>query len=156
MKSKQQGISLLGLIIGLFLLVVVALFAMKVIPSYLEYSSAKSAIEAISRDQQINTPLMVRNAFEALGELRERLLPDQSRADAGEPPLGEARKAGVEFLGHRAAEHPVAEELEALVVVGAGAAVRERLLEKRGAGESVSEPFLEFRAPAHCPFVSAV
>jgi len=69
MKSKQLGISLLGLIIGLFLLVVVALFAMKVIPSYLEYSSAKSAIEAISRDQQINTPLMVRNAFEARAQI---------------------------------------------------------------------------------------
>jgi Tfp pilus assembly protein PilE len=69
MKSKQQGISLLGLIIGLFILVVVALFAMKVIPSYLEYSSAKSAIQAISRDQQINTPQMVRNAFEARAQI---------------------------------------------------------------------------------------
>ena len=69
MKSKQQGVSLLGLIIGLFLLVVVALFGMKVIPSYLEYASAKSAIEQISRDQQINTPQMVRNAFEARAQV---------------------------------------------------------------------------------------
>jgi hypothetical protein len=69
MKSTQRGISLMGLIIGLFILVLVALFAMKVIPSYMEYSSAKSAIQAISRDQQINTPLMVRNAFEARAQV---------------------------------------------------------------------------------------
>jgi hypothetical protein len=69
MKSKQRGISLLGLIIGLFILVVVALFAMKVIPSYLEYASAKGAIESISRDDQLNTPQMVRNAFEARAQV---------------------------------------------------------------------------------------
>lgn len=69
MKSTQRGISLMGLIIGLFILVVLALFAMKVIPSYMEYSSAKSAIQAIARDQQINTPLMVRNAFEARAQI---------------------------------------------------------------------------------------
>ena len=69
MKSTQRGISLMGLIIGLFILVLVALFAMKVIPSYMEYSSAKSAIQAIARDQQINTPLMVRNAFEARAQI---------------------------------------------------------------------------------------
>ncbi len=69
MKSTQSGISLLGLIIGLFILVVVALFAMKVIPSYLEYASAKSAIQSIARDDQINTPQMVRNAFEARAQV---------------------------------------------------------------------------------------
>ena len=69
MKSTQRGISLMGLIIGLFILVVVALFAMKVIPSYLEYASAKSAIENIARDSQINTPQMVRNAFEARAQV---------------------------------------------------------------------------------------
>ena len=69
MKNTQRGISLMGLIIGLFILVVVALFAMKVIPSYLEYASAKSAIQSISRDQQISTPQMVRNAFEARAQI---------------------------------------------------------------------------------------
>jgi hypothetical protein len=69
MKSKQHGVSLLGLIIGLFVLVVVALFAMKVIPSYLEFASAKSAIQLIARDEQINTPQMVRNAFEARAQV---------------------------------------------------------------------------------------
>jgi hypothetical protein len=69
MRIQQRGISLMGLIIGLFLLVVVALFGMKVIPSYLEYASAKSAIEHIARDPQLNTPQMVRNAFEARAQV---------------------------------------------------------------------------------------
>ncbi len=69
MKATQRGISLMGLIVILFLLVVVALFAMKVIPSYLEYASAKSAIDSIARDPQINTPQMVRNAFEARAQV---------------------------------------------------------------------------------------
>jgi hypothetical protein len=69
MKNTQRGISLMGLIIGLFILVVVALFAMKVIPSYMEYSNAKSAIQSIARDDQINTPQMVRNAFEARAQV---------------------------------------------------------------------------------------
>jgi hypothetical protein len=69
MRSKQRGISLMGLILILFVLVVVALFGMKVIPSYLEYASAKSAIENIARDPQLNTPQMVRNAFEARAQV---------------------------------------------------------------------------------------
>jgi hypothetical protein len=69
MKTKQRGISLMGLILILFVLVVVALFAMKVIPSYLEYASAKGAIDLIARDPQLNTPQMVRNAFEARAQV---------------------------------------------------------------------------------------
>jgi hypothetical protein len=64
-KTSQRGISLMGLIIGLFLLVILALFAMKLIPSYMEYSSAKTAIDNIARDPGANTPQLVRNAFEA-------------------------------------------------------------------------------------------
>jgi hypothetical protein len=67
--SKQRGISLLGLILGLFILIVVALFSMKVIPSYMEYATAKSTIEAIARDPLMNSPQMVRNAFEARAQV---------------------------------------------------------------------------------------
>lgn len=69
MRTRQRGLTLLGLIIGLFILVVVALFAMKLIPSYLEYASAKNAIEAIVREQQANTPAEVRNAFDARAQI---------------------------------------------------------------------------------------
>ena len=63
--GKQKGVSLMGLIFGLFIVIVLALFAMKVVPAYMEYATAKSTIEAIARDPALNTPQMVRNAFDA-------------------------------------------------------------------------------------------
>lgn len=63
--SRQCGVTLMGLILGLFVLVVLALFAMKVLPPYMEYATAKSTIEAIARDPALDTPQLVRNAFDA-------------------------------------------------------------------------------------------
>jgi Tfp pilus assembly protein PilE len=62
MHNAQRGVTLMGLIVGLFIVVVVALFAMRVIPSFLEYRTAKSAIEAVARQAQ--SPADVRKLFE--------------------------------------------------------------------------------------------
>jgi hypothetical protein len=62
MRSTQRGVSLMGLITILFLVVVVALFGMKIVPSFLEYRTAKSAIEIIARASQ--NPAEIRRAFE--------------------------------------------------------------------------------------------
>ena len=62
MRNKQDGVSLMGLITILFLVVVVALFGMKIVPSFLEYRTAKSAIEIIARASQ--NPGEIRRAFE--------------------------------------------------------------------------------------------
>jgi len=64
MAGRQQGLSLMALIFVLALVAVVALFGMRVIPSYLEYRAAKSAIDAIAREKQAATPGDVRRAFE--------------------------------------------------------------------------------------------
>ena len=64
-RSGQKGLSLVVLILVLVALAVVALFGMKVFPSYLEYRSAKGAIEAIARDQPNATPNDVRRSFES-------------------------------------------------------------------------------------------
>jgi hypothetical protein len=60
--TKQQGLSLLGLIGVLFVIVVLALFAMKLIPSFLEFRTAKTAIELIAPTAQ--TPADARRAFD--------------------------------------------------------------------------------------------
>ena len=65
MDHKQRGVTLSGLVITLFVVVVVLLFAMKLIPPYMEYGTAKNAIQAIARDRQASTPQEVRRAFEA-------------------------------------------------------------------------------------------
>ena len=61
---QQQGLTLIGLIIGLVVLALVALTGMKVIPSYLEFRSAKNAIDAIAREKQGATVADVRRAFD--------------------------------------------------------------------------------------------
>jgi len=62
MRNAQRGVSLMGLLAGLFLLIIVALFAMRVIPSFMEYRTAKAAIEAVAHQAQ--SPAEVRRLFE--------------------------------------------------------------------------------------------
>ena len=62
MRNTQRGVSLMGLLVLLVLVVIVALFAMKIIPSFLEFRTAKTAIEIIARASQ--NPGDVRRAFE--------------------------------------------------------------------------------------------
>jgi Tfp pilus assembly protein PilE len=65
MRNKLAGVSLMGLIIVLVILAVIALFAMKVIPSYMEFRSMKNAIQAIAREKPNGTPAEIRKAFDA-------------------------------------------------------------------------------------------
>ena len=69
MSRKQAGVSLLGLIIVLVLLAVLALFAMKVIPSYMEFRAMKNAIVSIMREKPNATPAEIRKSFEARSQI---------------------------------------------------------------------------------------
>jgi|KBSMisStandDraft_5_1062788.scaffolds.fasta_scaffold60920_4 hypothetical protein len=62
---KSRGLSLIGLIMVLFILIVLALFGMKILPAYIEYGTAKKAIEAIARDRSgASTPQDARRLFD--------------------------------------------------------------------------------------------
>lgn len=64
--KKSRGLTLTGLIMVLFVLIVLALFGMKLLPAYIEYSTAKKAINAIARDGTgASTPSEVRRQFDA-------------------------------------------------------------------------------------------
>jgi hypothetical protein len=65
MRNKLAGVSLMGLIVVLIILAVIALFAMKVIPSYMEFRGMKNAIQAIARERPNGTPAEIRKSFEA-------------------------------------------------------------------------------------------
>jgi len=65
MRRRQAGVSLMGLVAVLIVLAVIALFAMKVIPSYMEFRAMKNAIVSIARDKPNATPAEVRKSFEA-------------------------------------------------------------------------------------------
>ena len=66
MRNRQQGITLMGLIIGGFVLVFAALLAMKLLPPYLEYFSVKKALTGIALETRGRgaTVADVRRAFE--------------------------------------------------------------------------------------------
>ena|SRR5215210_6709263 len=49
MRKQQYGVSIMGLLTALVIVIVLALFAMKVVPSVLEYRTAKAAIQAVAR-----------------------------------------------------------------------------------------------------------
>jgi ABC-type Na+ efflux pump permease subunit len=58
-------VSLGGLLLLLAVLVIVGIFGMKLIPSYMEFGKAKTAIEAIAREKQGGTVAEIRKAFDA-------------------------------------------------------------------------------------------
>jgi Tfp pilus assembly protein PilE len=65
MRKEQSGVTLMGLFIALAIVIVVALLAMRLVPAYMEYATAKSAIEAIARERTAQSPQEVRRAFDA-------------------------------------------------------------------------------------------
>ncbi len=65
MRKREAGVSFLSLVIILVIVIVIALFAMKVAPSYIEFRAAKKAIDAIAQERQGGTPADIRRAFEA-------------------------------------------------------------------------------------------
>jgi hypothetical protein len=67
MRNAQRGVSIMGLLTALVIVIVVALFGMKIIPSVIEFRTAKSAIEAVSKQAQ--SPADVRRLFNARAQI---------------------------------------------------------------------------------------
>jgi len=65
MHTRQRGVSVMGLIAALFIVIILAVFGMKLIPSFIEYRTARNGIEAISREKQGSSVADIRKAFEA-------------------------------------------------------------------------------------------
>jgi len=66
MVGRQRGVSLGGLLVVLFLLVIVGIFSLKLIPAYIQYFKAKAAIEAVASDRSRNSSVAeIRKAFDA-------------------------------------------------------------------------------------------
>jgi len=63
--KKNRGLTLTGLIMVLFVVVLVFVFGMKLLPAYIEYGTAKKAIDAIARDRTgASTPNDARRLFD--------------------------------------------------------------------------------------------
>ena len=62
--ARQLGVSLMALIMGLFVLALVALLGMKLLPSFMEYRTTKATIEAIARTPNASVA-DIKKAFDA-------------------------------------------------------------------------------------------
>ena len=69
MKNMQRGVTVSGLVVWLFVIIIVALLGMRLVPAYMEYGTAKNAIDAIARERNASTPAEVRRAFESRAAL---------------------------------------------------------------------------------------
>jgi hypothetical protein len=69
MRSTQSGVSLSGLLVILVILVVLGLLALKIVPAYMEFRTAKNAIEAVAREQQGASVNDVRRAFDKRAQI---------------------------------------------------------------------------------------
>ena len=66
MHTKQRGVSLIGLIMAFFILIIVAIFGMKLVPSFLEYRAMKGAINAIAQELGGSSSVAdIRKAFDS-------------------------------------------------------------------------------------------
>ena len=64
-RKKNRGVTVTGLIMVLFVVVVLLVFGMKLLPAYIEYATAKKTIEAIARDRAgASTPQEARRSFD--------------------------------------------------------------------------------------------
>ena len=61
--SRQHGVSIMGLIIGLVVLVVLALVAMKIGPPYMEFNSAKKLAHQIVNEMPNGSAADIRRAW---------------------------------------------------------------------------------------------
>jgi hypothetical protein len=63
--NSQRGVSLGGLLVILFVVVIVAIMGLKLVPSYMEYFKIKGGVEAIAREKQTATVTEIRKSFDA-------------------------------------------------------------------------------------------
>ena len=62
--QRQTGISIMGLIISLVIVIFIALLAFKLIPPFLEFRTQKAAVQAIAREKQSASVADIRRAWE--------------------------------------------------------------------------------------------
>ena len=62
--ATQRGLSMIGFLFVAIVVVIVAIIGFRMVPSYVEYFTIKSAVEKSLRDAPDPTPPVVRKSFE--------------------------------------------------------------------------------------------
>jgi hypothetical protein len=65
-RGRQQGMTVIGMLLVMIVVAFVALIGMKVVPMYVQYFSIKSTIESIRKEPQVAqmTPMDIQNAIQ--------------------------------------------------------------------------------------------
>jgi hypothetical protein len=66
---RQQGLSMMVLVITLVVLILVALLSFKLIPSFIEFRAMKAAVLAIAREKQSGSVADIRRAWDTRGAI---------------------------------------------------------------------------------------
>ena len=84
LRQKQQGVSLGGLLVVMFIVVIVGIMSLKFIPAYIEYGKAKAAIDAIAADRSRSGSVgEVRKAFDARATIDDITIPRAADLEVG-------------------------------------------------------------------------
>lgn len=67
--KKQQGLSLIGLIVVGGLLVFVAIVGMKLLPAYIEYFTIQKHLRELARSPDSSTPKQIMEAFDKRAQI---------------------------------------------------------------------------------------
>ena len=97
----QRGVTLMGLIILLFVVIFVALLGFKLIPAYIDFYTAKKTINAVAR--QGTTAAEIRRSFElrsAIDDLKVRASDLEISKDGNEMVVGFAYRKEVPLFAN--------------------------------------------------------
>ena len=97
----QRGVTLMGLIILLFILIFVAMLGFKLIPAYIDFYTAKKAINAVAR--QGSTAAEIRRSFElrsAIDDLKVRTSDLEITKEGNEMVIGFAYRKEVPLFSN--------------------------------------------------------
>ena len=102
-NPSQRGVTLAGLIVLLFVLIVVALFGFKLIPVYIDFYTAKKAINVVAREKQGSTAAEIRRSFElrsAIDEIKVKPSDLEITKDGNELVIGFAYRKEVPLFAN--------------------------------------------------------
>jgi hypothetical protein len=99
----QRGVTLMGLIILLFILIFVALLGFKVIPAYIDFYTAKKAITVVAREKPGASAAEIRRSFElrsAIDDIKVRPSDLEITKDGNEVVIGFAYRKEVPLFAN--------------------------------------------------------
>ena len=102
-NPSQRGVTLAGLMVLLFVLIVVALFSFKLIPAYIDFYTAKKAINVVAREKQGTSAAEIRRSFElrsAIDEIKVKPSDLEITKDGNELVIGFAYRKEVPLFAN--------------------------------------------------------